>query len=293
MDDAEQILQLWNSIYKRDPTTQSVLNSKFFNSNYLDAIAPVTKNGSFSLAGTRKTRFYHSEDLDCAWILCLGIGKNDDAKFLLDAQITSMRARGAKKLFYSSFTPDYFSPGVDRARYPDLHQFLEDYGFRQENEAIEMVLNLNNYEVSSVEPKDGIGIETYSDKIEGQLLSFMKLNFNADWYYRVKSVIENGDPEQVSVAFFDGEIAGFSMFSGPEGDTWYYPGERFGPFGVREEIRGKGIGTLLLKQTLNLMKGRGIQSAFFRWTDEKASHLYERFGFRETRRYSIMSLELQ
>ncbi len=293
MDDARQILQLWNSKYRKDPTTESVLNKKFFNSKYLDIVSPITKNGSFSLAGTRKLKFYHSEDLDSGWILCLGIEENKDAKFLLNEQIKAMKGRGVKKLYYSSFTPDYFSPGVDKARYPHLHEFLEKYGFREESEAIEMVLNSNEYEPSIIETKGNIGLEIYSSKIEKQILDFMKKNFNADWYYRVLSVIEHGDPEQVSVARFNEEIVGFSMFSGPEGDMWYYPGERFGPFGVAEEYRGKGIGTLLLIQTLNMMKGRGIQSAFFKWTDENAGRLYKRFGFRETRRYSIMCLDLQ
>ncbi len=292
MVDARHILQLWNSLYNKDSTTESVLNSKFFDSKYLDIVSPITRNGSFSLAGTRKSSFYDSDDLDCAWILCLGIGKDEDARFLLDKQTKAMMDRGAKKLYYSSFTPDYFSPGVDKARYPRLHKFLESYGFREESEAIEMVLDLNDYEFSELEPNDGVSIENYSSKMRKPLLDFMKANFNADWYYRVLSVTEKGDREQVSIAFFNEKIVGFSMFSGAEGDMWYYPGERFGPFGVAKEFRGKGIGTLLLKQTLNMMKGRGIHSAFFKWTDDKAAKLYKRFGFRETRRYSIMSLDL-
>ena len=137
-----------------------------------------------------------------------------------------------------------------------------------------------------------IQISEFDPEYKRQLLSFIEKNFNSDWYFRADTVASKAEMEQICLALKNGEIVGYSMFSGPEGKYWYMPGERFGPFGVREDIRGKGIGHSLLSKTLQLMRARGIKAAYFLWTDEKASHLYERFGFRKKRIFDIMEMKL-
>ena len=87
-------------------------------------------------------------------------------------------------------------------------------------------------------------------------------------------------------------ILGYSMFFGAEGRRWYMHGEHFGPFGVDEAHRSRGIGTALLHQTLREMRIRGMHRAFFLWTSERASRLYERFGFEVTRRFSVFEMKL-
>ena len=70
------------------------------------------------------------------------------------------------------------------------------------------------------------------------------------------------------------------------------PGEHFGPFGVDEEYRSKGIGAVLLRETLLEMRARNIHRAFFLWTSEKASRLYTRFGFRTKRKFTVFEKQL-
>ena len=292
MDEIDKVLDLWNSVYPQDPTTREVLLSKFFDSNYIEIVGPIVDDASFSLACVRRSAFHYSNDMNDGWILGLGYTKKESARFLLENQIYTMKKRGIKTLYYSSFTPDYFSPGVDRARYPTLYDFLVENGFRPESVAIEMSLDLNSYRYSIIDSDSPIMVQAFREDLKEPLLRFVKGNFNPDWFHRVSVVSEFGEREQVAVASYRSEIVGFSMFSGSEGPHWYSPGERFGPFGVSEAHRSNGIGTMLLKQTLNMMKGRGIQSAYFKWTDEKAGRLYSRFGFRETRRYSILRLDL-
>jgi GNAT superfamily N-acetyltransferase len=78
------------------------------------------------------------------------------------------------------------------------------------------------------------------------------------------------------------EIAGYCQ----------HTSERFGPFGVREDYRGRGIGLVLLCRCLERMKGKGYHHAWFLWAGERAAHLYARVGFHEARRFSVLKREL-
>lgn len=128
--------------------------------------------------------------------------------------------------------------------------------------------------------------------LKGELLAFIKDNFASDWYYRAKKVAELGEKEQIYVAKDGNKIVGYSMFSGSERDNWFAAGERCGPFGVSQDYRDRGIGSALLFKTLAAMKGRGIKTPYFLWTDEKAARLYSKFGFKEKRRFSVMMRRL-
>jgi GNAT superfamily N-acetyltransferase len=69
--------------------------------------------------------------------------------------------------------------------------------------------------------------------------------------------------------------------------------ERFGPFGVLEEMRGTGLGKVLLHLVLERMRARRAHSAWFLWTGEQspAGHLYRRSGFTTTRVFRVMRRE--
>lgn len=240
----------------------------------------------------RPSKFYYEGGAGEGWILWAGFTDHDAFDSLLLEQVEEFRRLGVNRVRYSPFTPNYFLPGVDRDNYPELYGALHDLGFRTVSTAIAMSKDLAvKEEVSSMGLKD-IQIEFFENSYMGELLDFIRSNFNSDWYYRAENVAANGENEQICLAISKGRIVGYSMFSGPEGKHWTLAGERFGPFGVREDLRGKGIGQALLGKTLHAMKARGIKSAYFLWTDEKASHLYSRFGFQIKREFDIMELNL-
>jgi len=83
----------------------------------------------------------------------------------------------------------------------------------------------------------------------------------------------------VVVALREGEIVGYCQFRG----------EHFGPFGVREYCRGRGIGTVVLAKCLRQMQRAGLHNAWVLWTsDETAERVYSKLSFRETRRFSVL-----
>jgi len=68
--------------------------------------------------------------------------------------------------------------------------------------------------------------------------------------------------------------------------------ERFGPFGVVEEMRNKGIGRLLLFRCLAAMQAQGFHCAWFLWTGKDAARLYSLAGFKQVRQFAVMKREI-
>ncbi|WP_143664135.1 GNAT family N-acetyltransferase, partial [Streptomyces murinus] len=85
-----------------------------------------------------------------------------------------------------------------------------------------------------------------------------------------------------------GRLVGWAMHGAYESAV-----ERFGPFGVLEELRGTGLGKVLLHLVLARMRARGAHGAWFLWTGERspAGHLYRAAGFETTRVFRVLRRE--
>jgi GNAT superfamily N-acetyltransferase len=88
--------------------------------------------------------------------------------------------------------------------------------------------------------------------------------------------------DQITIAIHKEEVVGYCQFEG----------SHFGPFGVSEKYQGKGIGTILLGETLKKMRMYGHHDAWVLWTDDLAAKVYSKFGFKETRRFVTLKKEL-
>jgi GNAT superfamily N-acetyltransferase len=112
--------------------------------------------------------------------------------------------------------------------------------------------------------------------------------FSADWqqivHRTMDEVLRGLRPNaELMIARFNNRIAGFAHIE----DT------RFGPFGVASALRGKGIGSALLSESLRAMAARGKPHAWFMWTgDETAKHVYTPCGFVETHRWAVFAKDI-
>ncbi len=289
----EKILNLWNKFYRYDPTTIYQLNRKYFENKYVDIIGKQSNKSAFSLLCKKNGKFNNEdgkEDKE-AWIFSAGYTQKEQLIELLYKQIELARNLGIKKINYSNFSPGYFYPGLDSEKYPELYNLMNEIGFSTISTALSMEAEIGEMQYELPKANDlEIGNLKMEDKEE--FLAIVKNNFPFDCYLRIEGVIRYGSIDQIAVAKYNNEIAGYSMYASGEGPFEYSPGERFGCFEVLEKYRSLGIGSRLLIATLINMKANGIRHTYFLWTTEKASHLYKRHGFRITRRFQIMSLLL-
>ena len=129
-----------------------------------------------------------------------------------------------------------------------------------------------------------ISFAVFSPAYAGQVTDFLKQEFPGDWQRYVgdamRDMLSGRRPwEELRLLLQAEDVIGFA----------HCERERFGPFGVAKGWRGKGLGALLLYDTLWEMQRRGLHNAWFFWTDDAtAERLYKPAGFRETRRYAVL-----
>jgi len=244
------------------------------------------------------------QDKDVGWIVALGIApeayQSEVGNYLIRESLNYHRSKGKKVVLYSPYIPNYFFPGIDADSYPHEYDIIIRNGFTEVSKALAMDASLwpnfqypqNILEVEEKLERENIKVMTLTTEYLYPLMKFLKNYFGGDWYTRAYGLILHNRKDQVFIAVKESEVIGYCQFWNGEGYEWYMPGPHFGPIGVREDMRGKGVGTLLLYKCLKAMKERGIHNAFLLWAREEVRKFYERFGFKVTRVFRIMKREL-
>jgi len=223
------------------------------------------------------------------WITAFGV--RPDARrrgigtALLDAALGLFAAAGRQTVSIAPYVPGYFVPGVDEAAYGEGLAYLLRRGFEVVSRPLSMDANLVTFDFGPYAARRaalaGRGIEVRGLRVEETpaLLGFLAASQPADWLRAARDLLARPDGhEQIIVAVAAGEVLGYCQFEG----------EHFGPFGVRAERRGQGLGTVLLATALQAMRRRGHHNAWVLWTsDDAAERVYRRFGFAETRRFAV------
>ncbi|MGW7686262.1 GNAT family N-acetyltransferase [Kribbella sp. NPDC054772] len=227
---------------------------------------------------------------------------------LLTAATDWLRAEGRSEVYFSSYTPNYFLPGLDADRYPDAARLLGSMGFERRYDAVAMDRGLVGYAIPDEVRKridaltaEGYSFGTPSDDELTALIAIAGAEFNPDWARAIREGVVAGlpldrivvarqpDRAQPDRAQPGGAILGWAMHGTYEGVI-----DRFGPFGVLPASRGTGLGKVLLHLTLERMVAAGAHSAWFLWTGEAsaAGQLYLKTGFDITRTFTILRAPL-
>ncbi len=221
-----------------------------------------------------------------------GIGRE-----LISEVLDWLRAEGATTVYFSSYTPNYFLPGLDAERYPLAAKLLSAMGFTTQYESVAMDRSLNDYVMPDAIrtriadlTRQGYVLGSPSDDDLVDLIEIAGL-FNSDWSRGIREAKLNGLALERILCVRDpvGNMLGWGMHG-----TYEHVLERFGPFGVLPQSRGTGLGEVLLHLTLERMRALGAHSAWFLWTEEDsaAGHLYAKTGFTVTRSFAILHASL-
>lgn len=302
--DETALLRTWNAALVADPINaiswrqKVLLDPNFDPEGCLIAEVDGEARG-FILALVRQVPFFGDGlQPDNAWITAFGVDPAVRASglgsALLDATLDRLRTLGRKRVTLSTYVPNYFTPGADIAAYADGIAFLERRGFTITARPLSMRAELTGFRT----PPD---IATAADRLRAEgivvrpvephdivpVLQFIRQHLPTDWQREASGVFQDlftGDPRTVGMVIaLDGErVLGYAE----------HRNERFGPFGVDETLRNRGIGRVLLATMLTEMLKKNYHAAWFLWTDEDAARLYARCGFRVVRRFAVMQCEL-
>ena len=204
------------------------------------------------------------------------------------------REMGRKTVNVSTYVPNYFMPGVDVDAYKNGHAFLLKHGFakREGGDVVGMANELQDMVVPKKvkqQVKDlkteGIELKMFEEKYAFSLLNFLRREFAGDWASVIVEKMKKGTDKEIIVAVSprgegeEEEVLGYVQWNGAH----------FGPFGVSEELRGKGIGSILFWQVVEQMKKAGEHFIWLAWTGGDAARFYqEKGGLHQVRQHEIM-----
>ncbi|RLD14670.1 hypothetical protein DRI50_05055 [candidate division KSB1 bacterium] len=181
---------------------------------------------------------------------------------LYQALEKKLKKAGMQKVRVYDVPFNYFMPGID-PRYTPALSFFETMGFKRFADTSNLTVDLQGQSFDTREEEKkllGEGIEIRRANYEDReaLLEFLHENFDL-WRYEVLNAY-NSIPIAIHIAIHQGKIKAFSAHNGNNFGTGW-----FGPMGTHPDLRGKGIGSILLKRCLQDMKDWGLEKSIIPW----------------------------
>lgn len=307
--DEEGIVSAWNAALVYDPIdmdrfVRTVLCDANFQPEGLQVAVSGGEIVGFALAIERRVPLFGADlEPQRGWITAWGVRPERQGegigRALLAAAEAFLASRGKERVAVSPYAPNYVWPGVDREAYPRAYALLEAAGYRTLYVAAAMDRSLVGFaypeDVRRLEEerrREGYAFRPLGPALLAELVAFAHQVFSPDWGRAVREAVVQGAAwDQILVATAPtGRVVGFAMYGGYGGIL-----ERFGPFGVDPNERGKGLGKILLYKAMTAMASRGLHGVWFLWTGETtpAGSLYLRAGFQVTRRFHVMERRLE
>jgi len=302
--DESALIELWNAAITHDRINESVfrtrvlLDANFDPGGLLVAEADGELRG-FVLSITRQVPLFRQGlEPEIGWITAFGVHpqhrRQGIGRRLFSTVLARLDGMGHKRMLISPYTPNYFVPGVDVDAYPEAIAFLQATGWQTISTPISMSAELTGLQIPSeileLEHRlvnEEIMVRPVQSSDLPMLMPFLAKHFGWDWFrfardYLLELFGPGSDEVCVLVATQGTRIIGYCQ----------QKRERFGPFGVAEEMRNKGIGRLLLFHCLTTMLTKGFHCAWFLWTGQDAARLYSLAGFKQVRQFAVMKKEL-
>ncbi|WP_097014964.1 GNAT family N-acetyltransferase [Anaerocolumna aminovalerica] len=295
----EQLITGWNETLIFDPISeerflQQVLMDENFNPDFALVLLVEDKVAGFCL-GIKRRYPYLTRGLEenRGWISIMFVRTEYQGrgygKALLNEVEKRLKKEQVKEITLCAYSPNYFTPGVD-LKYEKALAFFEQNGYVKGMDAVSMQKDLFSYSIPQktqdmIEQlkEEGISFNTYSQLYMEKLLAFVEREFDAGWVRNILQAIRNGEAEDTILIVTDKEdqVIGYCMRKIDGNDA------RFGPIGVKESVRSKGIGGILFDLQMREMQKRGIYYAYFLWTHGAAMRFYERHGMSVYRTYQL------
>ena len=298
--DQESLVRAWNACLPHDVLTRErFMDRVILDVNFDAELAPVAiadgEVAAFCL-GMRRRYPYLTRGLEPerGWICALftepGSRRIGLASKLVDWVEGRLAELGIREVTVGAYSPNYFMPGIDLS-YDGAVPFFESLGYDDRGKAVSMQRSLFGYELPQATRErigelrgQGILFEPYQGKYLDRLLTFAGEQFGAGWLRNVMDALRAHEAEQTILLAVDStndEILGFCMRKIDGNDA------RFGPIGVREDMRSQGLGGVLLDLQMLEMKKRGITGLYFLWTSGTNIRFYEKHGFSTYRTYRL------
>lgn len=295
----KEVVDLWNKTLTADPITafkfrkQALFDDNFDSELCYTAVEDGCVIG-FLLATKRKFPYLERGlEPTRGWINVMFVDEANRrrgvGKALAVKAEEKLKSMGAETITLGAYSPNYFFPGIDIDNYKDAVQFFEKLGYQAGKASYSMCKELHGYlmgeetlEKKAIAEEAGFRFIGFKYKYALKLLDFLKDEFGGGWKRNALISMQNNTAEDCILLVLDKEeeIVGFCMRM-IDGNPM-----RFGPIGIKAEVRNYGIGGILFDIMQLEMKKRGIFHLYFVSTDEPGRRFYERHGLRVFRTFA-------
>ncbi|MHA1731367.1 MAG: GNAT family N-acetyltransferase [Promethearchaeota archaeon] len=184
--------------------------------------------------------------------------------FLLETLLKRFKERKIRRIRVMDCNPDYVWPGLD-PRFTAAFFFLKKHGFKKRGERKNLLCPLSENDLGDLNKAPPTELAGFEVRRAGsgereRVVSFAKKHFGlGTWPQEVDLSFRNTPPSTfIAVAPDNDEIVGFATHSA------FFPGS-FGPTGIRKDLRGMGIGSVLLKWCAHDLRASRIDQMEILW----------------------------
>ena len=267
-EDLSAITEFLNANLDYDSLNESLLKEKLMEDPNWEPKKALICNDNDKILGFMQGVIRDIRGIRYGYIKLMAVDKNyrrqGIARRLYEKLEGSFRSDNVDVVRIYDVPMNYFMPGID-PRYTEALCFAMRTGFIRFGDSVNLTVNLNESDWDTSEEEKalkilGIEVRRVEAHEKQKVIDFVKEEW-ALWTHEVEVAFKD-NPPSIHVAKLHGKIKAFSAHNGNNKGTGW-----FGPMGTHPDLRGKGIGNILLKRCLNDMKLMGQKSAIIPWVD--------------------------
>lgn len=300
-DDLPAIVHLWNRCLTKDPISEDRFWHHFLLDPNFDPEGTLVAEMEGRLVGFLQAvaRQHPMPPLglepDRGWLTVFFVDPDHRragvGSALLAAGLGYLRDLGRREVWCNGYAPIYIAPGVD-VDYTDAQQFLLARQFEPAGEAVAMGMRLEGVRMPlAVETRrdhlqaEGFEIRAFRRPDTLPLIAFSERHF-PEYGTTILDGLQRGN-EEIIVATFNGDVVGFTQWENTYTDPPAGAEGRFGPFGVRPDLRDRGLGSVIFYTLIERVLAGGTRYLWFGWAGGRNLSFYERAGCEVTRRFRL------
>lgn len=202
----------------------------------------------------------------CAWLGLFAVDEPYRRRSVATALFASARsacqAEGVQMIEAKGIPTNYLVPGID-PRYTAAVCLLDNLGFKFHSEKMNLRAELDaSFDTSDDEQhlaREGIIIRRAVGEDRPTIADFFNKTFGEDWQVETQLSLSR-EPPAVHLALKGDDMIGFAAHSSMNRE-W----GNFGPMGVPDHMRGRGLGRVLLYRCMKDLKDAGHAAAVIPW----------------------------
>ncbi|RUT73095.1 GNAT family N-acetyltransferase [Ancylomarina longa] len=265
--DFEQVLDLFQKNFEFDSFTKELLQEKIYDDPFFDKeIIWVACEENKILGFLMGTYRMEIRGVNYGYVKLMVVDLASRRKGIASAMYAlleeKLRERKVDVMRLGDVPMNYFMPGID-PRYTPALCFAMRSGFNRFTDTANLRVDLNNSAWTDEEKLESLkadDIEVCRAGVEdkAELMDFVAEEWKL-WQFELEMAYKS-EPVAIHIAKRKGKIKAFAAHSANNiGMPW------FGPMGTHPDLRGKGLGKVLLFRCLNDFKKIGYNTAIIPW----------------------------